>query len=49
MLLQATVVLTTLTGVGLPCLLHCAKMRAEPTYGNFLLGFAEISKLTRRP
>jgi hypothetical protein len=28
---QAAAVLTTHTGVGLPCLLHCAKMRAEPT------------------
>jgi hypothetical protein len=28
---QAAAVLTTHTGVGLPCLLHCAKMRVEPT------------------
>jgi len=28
---QAAAVLTTRTGVGLPCLLHCAKMRAEAT------------------
>jgi hypothetical protein len=27
---QAAAVLTTNTGVGLPCLLHCAKMRVEP-------------------
>ena len=31
MLWQAAAVLTTQTGVGLPCLLHCAKMRVEPT------------------
>ena len=28
---QAAAVLTTHTRVGPPCLLHCAKMRAEPT------------------
>jgi len=27
---QPAAVLTTHTRVGLPCLLHCAKMRAEP-------------------
>jgi hypothetical protein len=30
MLWQAAAVLTIHTGVGLPCLLHCAKMRVEP-------------------
>src|SRR5262245_49759687 len=47
MLWQAAASLTTHACVGLPCLLHCAKMRGGPTYGNFLLGAAEISKLTR--
>jgi hypothetical protein len=46
---QAAAVLTTHTGVGLPCVLHCAKMRVEAPYGNFLLEVAEISKLTGWP
>jgi hypothetical protein len=45
---QAAENLTTYGGGGSALLLHCAKMRAEPTYGNFLLGPPEISKLTRR-
>ena len=34
---QAAQNLTTHIGVGLPCLLHCAKLRAEALRGNFLL------------
>jgi hypothetical protein len=46
---QTAAALATHTGVGQHCLLHCAKMRAGATCGNFLLGAAEISKLTRQP
>jgi hypothetical protein len=41
--------LTTHIGVGLVCLLHCAKMRAGGFRGNFLLDPAPTTKLTRSP
>jgi len=43
---QAAQNLTTHIGVGLPCLLHCAKLRAEALRGNFLLDRASTTKLT---
>src|SRR6476660_3796156 len=46
---QAAQNLTTHIGVGLVCLLHCAKLRAEGLRGNFLLYRAPTTKLTGRP
>src|ERR1700730_1077044 len=46
---QAAQNLATLAGVGLLCLLHCAKMRRDRAYGNFLPGRTPITKLTVRP
>ena len=49
MLLQAAQHLTTHGRVGLPCLLHCAKMRGKGAGGNFLLEHAGLTKLTQSP
>jgi hypothetical protein len=46
---QAAQILTTHIPVGLLCLLHCAKMRADGVRGNFLLDRAPTKKLTGRP
>jgi hypothetical protein len=40
--------LTSRTGGGLLCLLHCAKMRQTPSGGNFLLPAMPETKLTPR-
>src|SRR5215475_712626 len=46
---QAAQNLTTHIGVGLLCLLHCAKLREEGLRGNFLLDSAPTTKLTESP
>jgi hypothetical protein len=48
-LLQAAGHLTSRTGGGLLCLLHCAKMRQTPSGRNFLLPAMPETKLTVRP
>jgi hypothetical protein len=47
--LQAGEYLTTHAGVGLVCLLHCAKMREGRAGGNFLPERGRIMKLTTTP
>jgi hypothetical protein len=39
--------LTTHGREGLPCLLHCAKMRGKGPGGNFLLEDVGLTKLTQ--
>jgi hypothetical protein len=49
LLLQAADDLTTRVGVGLLCLLHCAKVREIASRGNFLLQCGLTTKLTPGP